>query len=123
MAITYTEGVVKRGMTLPRFVDVTSANAARILGMYPRKGALTPGSDADIVLLDPSVQKWLRVSDLHGVDHSVWEGWDIHAWPVTTILRGKAVVEDGKLLGDPAGGQLIGDRKTAPELLKGRAAS
>jgi dihydropyrimidinase len=119
LAITYTEGVVKRGMSLQRFVDVTSANAAKILGMYPRKGALAPGSDADIVVLDPAVRKPLRVSDLHGVDHSVWEGWDIHAWPVTTILRGKVIVENGKLLGHPDDGQLIGDRKTSPAILKG----
>lgn len=119
MSVTYTEGVVKRGMSLQRFVDVTSANAAKILGMYPRKGALAPGSDADIVVLDPSVRKPLRVSDLHGVDHSVWEGWDIHAWPVMTILRGKVVVEDGKLLGEPTDGELIGNRKTAPEIMKG----
>jgi dihydropyrimidinase len=121
VAITYTEGVVKRGMSLPRFVDVVSANAARILGMYPRKGALAPGSDADVVLLDPSIRKRLSVADLHGADHSVWEGWEIHAWPVTTILRGKVIVENGKLLGGSGDGRLIGGRKTAPEVLKGAA--
>jgi dihydropyrimidinase len=121
VGITYTEGVVKRGMSLPRFVDVVSANAARILGMYPRKGALAPGSDADVVLLDPSIRKRLSVADLHGADHSVWEGWEIHAWPVTTILRGKVIVENGKLLGGAGDGRLIGGRKTAPEVLKGPA--
>ncbi len=119
VGITYTEGVVKRGMSLQRFVDVTSANAAKILGMYPRKGALAPGSDADIVLIDPGVRKCLSLSDLHAADHSVWEGWEIRGWPAMTILRGKVIVEDGKLLGDPAGGLLIGDRKTAPGVLRG----
>jgi dihydropyrimidinase len=121
LAVTYTEGVVKRGMSLQRFVEVTSTNAAKILGMYPRKGVLAPGSDADIVLLDPSVRRQLAVSDLHGVDHSVWEGWDIHAWPVLTILRGKVIVEDGELKGDPADGRLIGNRKTPSEVLHGAA--
>jgi dihydropyrimidinase len=121
VTIAYTEGVAKRGMSLPRFVDVTSANAAKILGMYPRKGALAPGSDADIVVLDPTIRKRLSVSDLHGADHSVWEGWQVHAWPVITILRGKVIVENGKLLGGPTDGQLIGDRKTAPEVLRGPA--
>lgn len=121
LAITYTEGVVKRGMSLPRFVEVTSTNAAKILGMYPRKGVLAPGSDADIVVLDPSVRKRLSVSDLHGVDHSVWEGWEIYAWPVTTILRGKVIVEEGKLVGNEADGRLIGGRKTASEVLRGPA--
>ena len=54
MGITYTEGVVKRGMSLEHFVNVTSANAARLLGLYPRKGAIAPGSDADIVFIDPT---------------------------------------------------------------------
>ena len=74
MGITYTEGVEKRGMTLQRFVDVTSANAARILGMYPRKGALAPGSDADIVLLDPTVRKRLSLSDLHAAEYAPGRG-------------------------------------------------
>lgn len=120
MGIAYTECVAKRGMSLSRFVDVTSANAARIFGMYPRKGALAPGSDADIVLFDPSVRRRLTAGDLHGADHSVWEGWEVHGWPSTTILRGKVIVEDGTLLGDLADGRLIGDRKTAPEVLMGR---
>ena len=122
IGITYTEGVVKRGMSLPRFVDVTSANAARILGMYPRKGALAPGSDADIVLIDPNVKKQLSLSDLHGMDHSVWEGWEVQGWPVVSVLRGKVVVENGKLLGDASDGQLIGNRKTPPEILNGPGA-
>ena len=121
MGIVYTEGVVKRGMTLQRFADVTSTNAARILGLYPRKGVIAAGSDADIVLIDPSVRKRLSLADLHAADHSVWEGWEIHGWPVTTILRGKVVVEHGQLLGDPGDGRLIGDRKTSAAVLQGPA--
>jgi dihydropyrimidinase len=121
VGITWTEGVVKRGMSLERFVDVTSSNAAKILGMYPRKGALLPGSDADIALIDPSLRKPLGLADLHAADHSVWEGWEIQGWPVMTILRGKVVVDHGKLLGDPADGRLIGGRKTPAEVLRGPA--
>ena len=121
MGVTYTEGVVKRGMSLQRFVDVTSANAARILGMYPRKGALAPGSDADVALLDPAVRKRLSLSDLHAAEYTVWEGYEVQGWPVMTILRGNVVVEDGKLLGDVKDGKLIGNRKTPPEILKGPA--
>jgi dihydropyrimidinase len=121
MGITWTEGVAKRGMSLPRLVDVTSANAARILGLYPRKGALAPGSDADIAIIDPGVRKRLALGDLHAADHSVWEGWEIHGWPVTTILRGKIVVENGRLLGDLGDGRLLGQRKTPSEVLRGPA--
>lgn len=119
VGITYTEGVVKRGMSLQRFVDVTSANAAKICGMYPKKGAMAPGSDADIALIDPSIRKRLALSDLHAADHSVWEGWEIHGWPTMTILRGKVVVEDGKLAGSASDGRLISGRKTRPEVLRG----
>ena len=71
MGITFSEGVVKRGMPLQRFVDVTSSNAARIMGYYPRKGAIATGSDADIVLIDPKVRKTLSLDDLHigGLQH------------------------------------------------------
>ena len=119
VGITFTEGVSKRGMSLERFVEVTSSNAAKILGMYPRKGALAPGSDADIAFIDPSIRKRLSMSDLHATDHSVWEGWEIQGWPVTTILRGKVVVENGQLLGSTEDGKLIDHRKTAPEILNG----
>ena len=119
MGITYTEGVANRGMSLQRFVDVTSANAARILGMYPRKGAIAPGSDADIALIDPRPGRRLRLADLHGTDYSVWDGWELKGWPVTTVLRGKVIVEDGNLMGDVKDGRLIGDRKTPPEVLNG----
>jgi dihydropyrimidinase len=119
LGIAYTEGVVKRGMSLERFVDVTSANAAKICGMYPKKGAIAPGSDADLALIDPTIDRPLRLDDLHAADHSVWAGWRIRGWPVTTILRGKVVFENGKLLGTPSDGRLIGDRKTLSEILNG----
>src|SRR5262249_56330392 len=66
--IIYTEGVSKRGMSLERFVAVTSTNAAKILGLYPRKGAIAVGSDADLVVFDPSLRSTLSSADLHGSD-------------------------------------------------------
>ena len=63
--IIFTEGVVRRGMTLERFADVTATNAARILGLYPQKGVISPGSDADLVLIDPSISKTLSREDFH----------------------------------------------------------
>jgi len=107
MGIIFTEGVIKRKMSLQRFVDVTSANAARVLGFYPRKGVLAAGSDADIVLIDPAIHKTLAKSDFHVSDYSPWEGWPIQGWPVTTILRGKVMVEGGRLLGDTRDGRLV----------------
>ena len=107
MGIIFTEGVSKRGMTLERFVAVTATNAARILGLYPKKGVIAPGSDADIVLIDPSIKKTLTRDDFHVSDYSPWEGWAIQGWPVTTVLRGTVVVDHGKLFGSTSDGRLV----------------
>jgi dihydropyrimidinase len=107
MGVNYSEAVVKRGMSLERFADVTSSNAAKILGMYPQKGAIAVGSDADFAIIDPSVKKALAMSDLHVRDFSPWEGWEVEGWPTTVILRGKIMVDNGQLLGDSNDGQMI----------------
>ena len=117
MGIAYTEGVVKQGMTLERFVDITSANAAKIFGLYPKKGAIAPGSDADLTILDPSIDKRLSMDDLHLEGYSIWEGWQVRGWPVTTVLRGTVMVEDGKLLGSPNHGKLV-QRKIAEDVTR-----
>jgi dihydropyrimidinase len=118
VSVIYTETVEKRGYSLEKFVDVVSTNAARILGLYPRKGAIAVGSDADIVLLDPLWRGPLRTSDLHETDYSPWEGWEVAGWPVTTILRGKVVVADGEFRGNPTDGRLV-KRRVADGILSG----
>jgi dihydropyrimidinase len=120
MGVVYTEGVVRRGFSLERFVDLTSANAARIMGIYPRKGAIAPGSDADIAIIDPSVHRTVRQEDLHETDYSPWEGWPIEGWPTTTIFRGKVVVENGQLTAEPTGGRLL--TRKIPESIRSRPA-
>ena len=117
MGVNYTEAVAKRGMSLERFADVTSTNAAKLLGLYPRKGAIAVGSDADFAIIDPLVKKPLAIADLHVRDYSPWEGWEIQGWPTTVILRGKVMVDSGRLLGGPNDGQLI-PRKIDPAVLQ-----
>ena len=117
MGVNYTEAVAKRGMSLGRFADVTSTNAAKLLGLYPRKGAIAVGSDADFAIIDPLVNKPLAIADLHVRDYSPWEGWEIQGWPTTVILRGKVMVDSGQLLGGPNDGQLI-SRKIDPAVLQ-----
>ena len=108
---------MKRGMSLERFADVTSTNAARILGLYPKEGALALGSDADIAIVDPSIKKTLTKDDFHVSDYSPWEGWTIQGWPITTILRGRVVVENRRMVGDRRDGKLV-PRKISPEVLR-----
>ena len=86
------------------------------MGMYPRKGAIAVGSDADIAVLDPTIKKTVRLEDLHEADHSPWEGHDITAWPVMTVLRGNIVVEDGNFFGDLSDGKYL-DRTIKEDIL------
>ena len=97
-------------MPLTQFANITATNAARLLGMYPRKGVIAPGSDADFAIIDPGIRKRLTMADLHLRDYSPWEGWEIAGWPTTVILRGKVMVDQGELLGTPGDGQRVARR-------------
>lgn len=108
MPVAFTKFVAERNVSLQRFVDITSANAAKLLGLYPQKGAIQPGSDADIVLIDPDMQKTLTLDDLHAdSDYSIWEGFTCLGYPVLTMLRGKVIVEQGNLVGSSTDGQWL----------------
>lgn len=118
LAVMYTEMVARRGYSLNRFVDLVSTNAARIMGLYPRKGCLAAGSDADITILDPSRRGKVTAADLHETDYTPWEGHDIFAWPVVTLLRGKVMVENGKYLASAGDGRYL-KRKIPSDILGG----
>jgi dihydropyrimidinase len=115
VALMYTHMVEERGYSLNDFVGLVSANAARIMGLYPRKGALAVGSDADIVLLDPRRRRVIRKEDLHETDYTPWEGHEVAAWPSATILRGKIVVENGQFHAALNDGQFLA-RKIGDEI-------
>ncbi|HMB35735.1 MAG TPA: amidohydrolase family protein [Methylomirabilota bacterium] len=117
LGIAFTEGVGKRGMSLERFADITATNAAKIFGLYPRKGVIAPGSDADFAIMDPAIRKTLTKDDFHVTDYSPWEGWQISGWPAVTILRGRVIAERGKLVGSTSDGQLL-LRKLDPQVLQ-----
>jgi dihydropyrimidinase len=118
VSLMYTEMVGKRGYSLPRFVDLVSTNAAKIMGLYPRKGAIAAGSDADIVVLDPADKRVITASELHEADYTPWEGHKMEAWPCLTVLRGKVVVENGEFKGSLSDGKWQ-HRKIADEMFTG----
>lgn len=116
VSVMYTEMVTKRGYTLAKFADLVSTNAAKIMGLYPKKGALSPGSDADIVVLDPAERRTVTAARLHETDYTPWEGYEAAAWPTLTTLRGKIMMRDGDFHGDPRDGQLL-KRKVSADVL------
>jgi dihydropyrimidinase len=120
VALMFTEMVTKRGFSIEHFVDLISTNAARIMGLYPRKGVLAVGSDADIVLLDPKLAHKIDGSALHSVDYSPWDGWEVSVWPSMTVLRGKVMVEGGQFNGVLSDGAFI-PRKIPDEIRQGPA--
>src|SRR5215831_760443 len=120
LSLIYTETVEKRGYGLSDFVGLVSANAAKIMGLYPRKGALAVGSDADIVLLDPHRRKIVRAAELHEADYSPWEDRDLAAWPSLVMLRGKIVIENGAFSGDLKDGQFL--PREVPDEIRSRPA-
>jgi dihydropyrimidinase len=115
LSLIYTETVEKRGYGLNDFVGLVSSNAAKIMGLYPQKGALAVGSDADIVVLDARKRHVVHAAEMHEADYSPWEGRDLAAWPSLTMLRGKIVVENGALKGALTDGKFQ-PRKVADEI-------
>jgi dihydropyrimidinase len=120
VAIMYTEMVGRRGYSLEKFVDLVSTNAAKIMGLYPRKGAIAVGADADIAVLDPSKRFVLKKEMLHEQDYSPWEGHEVFAWPVLTVMRGKVVVENGEFKGELSDGEYL-FRTISDEIRSGTA--
>jgi dihydropyrimidinase len=118
LAVMYTEMVSRRGYSLTQYAGLVSSNAAKIMGLYPRKGAIAAGSDADITILDPTRRGKVRAADLHETDYTPWEGHDIFAWPVVTILRGKVMVENGQYFASPSDGRYL-KRKMSSDILNG----
>ncbi|MBK7639841.1 MAG: dihydropyrimidinase [Bacteroidetes bacterium] len=113
MELLFSEGVVKNKISLNKFVEVSSTNAAKIFGMYPQKGTIGIGSDADIVIFDPNEKHTISVNSHHmNVDYSAYEGWEITGKSKTIILRGNIAVDDNKLLVNKGYGKFIKRNKS-----------
>lgn len=99
LPILFSEGVMKGRIDINRFVAVTSTNHAKLYGMYPQKGTIAIGSDADIALWDPTKQLVLTNEMLqHGADYTPYEGLAVTGWPVRLLVRGKTVMDQGSIV-------------------------
>jgi dihydropyrimidinase len=108
LPILLSEGLHKRGIPLERIAELTSYNAARIFNLYPRKGTIQVGSDADLCIVDLNLVKKVEAKRLHSrSDFSVHEGWTLKGWPVLTMVRGKVVMRDGEIVGPRGHGRFI----------------
>lgn len=108
LPLLLSEGVNRERMNLGQLAALCSTNAARIFSMYPRKGVLAPGSDADVTMVD--LKREVRVSSgLFGgfSDYTVYEGWNLKGWPRRTIVRGNVVAEDLEVVGRPGWGEFV----------------
>jgi allantoinase len=105
-----------RGRISPeRLAWVLSEGTARLYGLYPRKGSLRPGSDADLTLVDPSVRRTVRNIGLHSKQPlSPWDGVVLQGWPIMAILRGQVIMRDGEPVGEPAGRFIPAFRSAGP---------
>jgi dihydropyrimidinase len=108
LPLIYTDGVAKGRLSLNRFVEIWASEPARVFGLFPRKGIIAVGSDADLVILDPANETILRAAELHmNSDCLSFEGWTVRGLPVTTILRGEVLVEEGSMAAKEPKGQLV----------------
>ncbi|MDX6422010.1 MAG: dihydropyrimidinase [Trebonia sp.] len=112
LPVIFSEYVVRRGLPVTRFVELTAANPARANGIYPRKGTLLPGADADLALWDPTRQWTLTTGELHmATDYTPYEGTEVTGRPVTVIVGGRVVVHDGDLVDPAPGGRHLAGRR------------
>lgn len=97
MELLFSEGVSKGKISLHKYVEVTSTNPAKLFGMFPRKGTIAIGSDADVLLFDPNTKHTISVDTHHmNVDYSAYEGWKLTGKVKTVLLRGQIAIENGQ---------------------------
>jgi dihydropyrimidinase len=108
LPILFSEGVSKGRIDITKFVALTATNHARMYGIYPQKGTIAVGSDADIALWDPNREEVIRQDILHhGCDYTPYEGLKVKGWPVLTMVRGNVVARNGELVGKPGVGNYL----------------
>jgi dihydropyrimidinase len=98
LPVLLSAGVNEERINILKVSQVTSYNTARIFGMYPKKGTIEPGSDADLVIVDMSMKKKVSPEILHSYsDYTIYDGWELKGWPIMTMVRGQVIMEDGQV--------------------------
>ena len=101
-------GAMRRGFSLNKFVDIASTASAKMFGMFPKKGTIAVGSDADIVIFDSNKERTISAKTHHmNCDYSLFEGWKIKGYPETVLSRGKVIVENNEYKGRPGEGKFL----------------
>lgn len=121
MPLLMSHGVMDGRIDVHQFVALTATNAAKLYGLFPRKGTLAVGSDADLVIWDMDRPRTIRNGQLHhAVDYTPYEGIEVKAWPAVTLSRGRVVWQDGQYLGRAGHGEFLRCDRPAPAQLRGR---
>jgi dihydropyrimidinase len=108
MSLLFDGGVKAGRISVNRFVELTSASPAKIFGLFPRKGTIAPGSDADLVIFDPEKKHVLSARTHHmRVDYNPYEGREVTGKADTVLSRGKVIVENGEFVGRPGAGSFL----------------
>jgi dihydropyrimidinase len=108
VSLAFSEGVIKRGLSPTWLAQVLSENPAKIFQIFPKKGAIQPGSDADLVVIDPDRRVILEGKNLHqAAGYTLFEGHEVRGWPVLTMVRGQVLLENGEVKQGPGFGQFI----------------
>lgn len=108
LPLVYTEGVVKRGVSVTALPRLLSENPAKLFGIYPQKGTIEVGADADLVVLDPDKEVIVTAGGLHTrADFTPFEGRKVQGWPETVLVRGQFVIKEGELVDNPPHGQFL----------------
>jgi len=106
--LVYTYGVNKGLISINHLVELLSTNPAKIFKLYPKKGTIAVGSDADLVIFDPNLKEVLNSSNTHSkAGYTPFEGFEVEGMPITTILRGKVIVKDRKFIGEKGFGRFV----------------
>lgn len=119
VSILFSEGVKKGRISMNQFVDITSTKAAKLFGLYPKKGTIAVGADADIVIFDPNIERTISAETHHmAVDYNAFEGIKVTGEPVSVLSRGNFVIRDKEYTGKAGDGQFIKRAKYGTSLQK-----